>query len=80
MQIIHAERKGSKVTLSDEEFSFLIRRVLEIQALEVVEQDESLTFTGKGRRHAYSLEELVEGTAETEEELDWGKPAGAEIW
>ena len=86
MLTIHAERKGKTITLPDEEFSFLIQKVLEIQPLEVLERDGSSTVEEPAmeskplRRHAYSLEELLEGAVEKEEELDWGQAAGEEVW
>ena len=34
----------------------------------------------KPLRQRYTLDELLDGTTEFEPEVNWGKPAGAEIW
>ena len=34
----------------------------------------------KPKRQRYTLEELLEGTTEPEEEIDWGTQVGEEVW
>jgi antitoxin component of MazEF toxin-antitoxin module len=41
-------------------------------------EDGTIVLTPKRRR--YTLEELLEGTTEPAEEVDWGLPEGAEVW
>ena len=76
-----------KTSLIKWEDSFVIKipeRIVESAHLKlddlVICTIENGNIVMKPKRKRYTLEELLEGTTETEEEIDWGTPVGGEVW